>query len=291
MEGIPASVIKEAAHCSELSEIVYKQDCRECIEGLCANYQKTEYFDVSGAQAAATIKDGKGYIIFRGTEISDLNDIVADVKIWKVCKTKRGGCVHDGFYYEVNKVDELIKKWIDSNKSLIPNGLYITGHSLGAAMATVFTSRLDPKEYDIKKVFTYGSPRVGNWKFKNRFDTDYDAYRFVNKNDVVTRMPTIGYSHVGKLCYINTNNEIITNPSMFTMAYGAIIGRIQGVLRLKIFSALTDHSMTNYVDVLKNHCEKCSVVTKKFINKCISNTQEDDDIEEEEEQQQENRVA
>ena len=122
------AVLKEAEHCARLSDIVYEDNCEECINEWSNDYQQTKYFDIKGAEAVATIKDKRGYIVFRGTEIDSLHDIIADCKVWKASESEGGGKVHVGFQAEVNKVEPLIRNWIKKHKSMFPNGLVICGH-------------------------------------------------------------------------------------------------------------------------------------------------------------------
>ena len=95
-------------------------------------------------------------LAFRGTEPTQMSDVQADLKAWK-SKSKTDGKVHDGFYDEINKVWKEILPLIKNNKPL-----YICGHSLGGAMATIAASRL---EEQTEALYTFGSPRVGYKKF------------------------------------------------------------------------------------------------------------------------------
>lgn len=88
--------------------------------------------------------------------------------------------------------------------------LYFCGHSLGGAMATICAGRclLSYIDSNPKQLFTYGSPRVGCKNYIGYVKLDY--YRFVNNNDIVTRVPPtwMGYAHAGKEIYFNRNGDI-----------------------------------------------------------------------------------
>jgi pimeloyl-ACP methyl ester carboxylesterase len=96
-----------------------------------------------------------------------------------------------------------------------PNvGIWVTGHSLGGGLATVMAARiLDEMDrgakFNLKGLYTYGSPRVGNDEFVTRFNARTAArgvqvVRFRKANDVVTAIPGVfmGYKHVGKLAFL-----------------------------------------------------------------------------------------
>ncbi len=82
--------------------------------------------------------------------------------------------------------------------------MYVTGHSLGAALSTIaaFYLSCDP---DIPKPVSnvnFASPRVGNHVFLNASQflertSQLRLLRSVNENDTVTVAPSIGYKHVG----------------------------------------------------------------------------------------------
>ncbi|MCO5546813.1 hypothetical protein L7F22_000249 [Adiantum nelumboides] len=77
--------------------------------------------------------------------------------------------------------------------------LYITGHSLGAALATVFTALLQIEEADLcarhGATFTYGQPRVGDVRFTGYVEKELCGssprkyFRVVYRTDVVPRLP------------------------------------------------------------------------------------------------------
>ncbi|XP_038876919.1 phospholipase A(1) DAD1, chloroplastic [Benincasa hispida] len=74
-----------------------------------------------------------------------------------------------------------------------PLSLTITGHSLGAALATL--AAYDIKEYfkrsaPVVTVMSFGGPRVGNRKFRQRLEKQgTKVLRIVNSEDVITKLP------------------------------------------------------------------------------------------------------
>lgn len=56
-------------------------------------------------------------------------------------------------------------------------------------------------------MYNYGSPRVGNAAFVNRFNSDVcEAFRVVNDADVVARVPRsrgFAYHHVGRTALVS----------------------------------------------------------------------------------------
>lgn len=140
-------------------------------------------------------------ITFRGSSSS--KDWLTDFKFWK--KTVPYGNhfskirVHSGFI-EVYKSEGVRNKLHGFVTDEIEK-IIITGHSYGAALATLCAVDLEynfpKKDYE---VFLFGSPRVGNRAFKNSYNKRlFKTFRISNGNDIVTKIPLalMGYRHVG----------------------------------------------------------------------------------------------
>ncbi len=152
------------------------------------------------------------------------------------------------------RLKELILASVASGDDISNYDLVVTGHSLGGALSTLFTAdvgeygidagrglpQLEPSEpwwsSLVKKVepekqatpprpkslrmYNFGSPRVGNAEFVAKFDSLIgngidEAYRIVNGQDVVARLPrtvnaglvTVGYEHCGPTVLISIPEE------------------------------------------------------------------------------------
>lgn len=85
---------------------------------------------------------------------------------------------------------------IISRLALMPSNktLYVTGHSLGAALATLCAMDVAVNSSFAPLLFTFGSPRVGDPAFAQAF-TQYVpySYRYANLFDIVTYAPPAVY--------------------------------------------------------------------------------------------------
>ena len=99
---------------------------------------ENKFFEKEGAQAYGIEKNNVVFLAFRGTEPSEASDLMADAKAWHR-KSQYGGSVHAGFRGEIDKIWPEIEEWLAKHTG---NQIYVTGHSLGAAMSTLATSRL-----------------------------------------------------------------------------------------------------------------------------------------------------
>ena len=101
---------------------------------------------------------------------------------------------HIGFW---QAVDHLYSGLIAAVRTAMTGGkkVYVTGHSLGAAMATVFAFRATKDGVPIEKVSTIGSPRAFNGNAAlDYYDMGLGARttRWIFDDDVVTHIPSEG---------------------------------------------------------------------------------------------------
>jgi len=75
----------------------------------------------------------------------------------------------------------------------------VTGHSLGAALATLLTLDVGLNGGAAQtESYTYASPRVGDMLFQHTYDSVVpDTYRLCNRPDLVPQTPTFPYEHIG----------------------------------------------------------------------------------------------
>ncbi|KAI9141994.1 Alpha/Beta hydrolase protein [Paraphysoderma sedebokerense] len=95
--------------------------------------------------------------------------------------------------------------------------LYITGHSLGAAIAYLFlaklTERNSPLLPNFASLYTFGSPRVGCANFATYLGSRYpnQIFRVVHNNDIVPRVPHY-HEPPGSLVFIQSSGAISVSP-------------------------------------------------------------------------------
>ena len=148
-----------------------------------------EPFDVEGTQAFLVAHNGKFLVLaFRGTEANSTKDIKADARA-KLTRYPSGGRVHKGFMDAFEHVEFEIQDRLKQYAKYQKYPLYITGHSLGGALATV-ASRMLEHQGGIAAVYTFGSPRVGDEDWVT--DMEVPLYRLVNAADCVTMLPPNG---------------------------------------------------------------------------------------------------
>jgi len=231
-----------------------------------AGFSRTEFFENDCTQSFVASNDVFAMVCFRGTEVSESQDIITDLKFWQT-QAAGGGRVHAGFEAALDKVWDNISAHLEDirGQSGGKARVWFTGHSLGAALATLAADRYQGAQ----GLYTYGSPRVGGAAFRNDFHVN--AYRFVHNNDIVTMVPPpVEYQHVGQLKYIDSNGHIHDSPDMWRRLKEQIaghFGHLENVLESwsnGAFDAipsdyLNDHAPIYYVTRIWNNYVRDSI--------------------------------
>jgi hypothetical protein len=167
--------------CAEMSRLAYASPSEIAAPLAGIGFSEVAPFDnqTTGTQGFAANNPSQGLTVlaFRGTQPDDFPDLISDAEALQG-EHPGGGRVHHGFKKAYQSVDGLIPDCLGNRQS----ALLVTGHSLGAALATLAALDVAPT-----KLITFGSPRVGDAKFCARL-AGMTVHRFVDCCDVITRV-------------------------------------------------------------------------------------------------------
>ena len=189
-----------------------------------------------GGQCYVLFDAAKVILAFRGTQVvlpDDLGsmaalkssigevsrDVRTDTAIPLVPWTGRSkGRVHSGFRASFEEMCPEICARLEP--LLDGRSLWLCGHSLGGALATLAADRLD----DVSGVYSFGSPAVGDADFATRWDVP--GIRFRNFTDIVPWLPSrvLNYRHVRGGMYFNRHGRMLGDPSNSQMLADAFLG-------------------------------------------------------------------
>jgi len=177
--------------CAEMSRLAYapQEVIRGSLESI--GFTALEHIGGEDLKERSHLRGTQGFVArhpslkltvlaFRGTESDKLEDLLSDIETLQREWPDSPGCLaHDGFadcwFPAKDEVCSLVAQR--------EGALLVTGHSLGAALATLAAIVVKPT-----KLITFGSPRVGNDKLCALLD-EVEVRRFVHCCDMVTRIP------------------------------------------------------------------------------------------------------
>ncbi len=122
-------------------------------------YRIKSFFDVPPAQGYLFERGDLAVLAFRGTEASRLHlwDIASNVRFLAHNWEGPGGA-HLGYVRQYRRLREPATHCIKSIPTDKP--LFVTGHSMGGAMATVSAADVFERGWKIKRLITFGAPKA-----------------------------------------------------------------------------------------------------------------------------------
>lgn len=197
-------------------------------------------------------------IAFRGTEAKKFRDWLTNLDAVHVAGPQ--GQVHKGFYERGlqsiwEQLVAALPGFRDKNQTI-----WLTGHSLGAAIADLATAELITHHLipGINGFYAFGQPRAGNSSFSIWFNSQLLArsFRFVHDNDIVPHVPpaAMAYQHNGTFIHFDANDVIHTEETVWTKLKEALAGRLEDLWRHHIVPPeIEDHFIKNYLNALQKN--------------------------------------
>jgi len=255
---------------AELSCIAYENDINKVAETAKQfGFKRVQMYTIGSNECFRFTSDHETVIACRGTETSGMGDILTDLSLSRVdaaCDACSNvpGLIHRGFKgaaYDLWKAvhDDVRDEGVEKGHKI-----WFTGHSLGAAIATIMATYSHPDEntFETGGLITYGSPRVGDSAFSGFNDKTVPGhYRWVNNEDAVTKSPVnlFGrFSHCGRQMYLQQDGGCLDECSWSRVFFDRLCTRFSHLCSCKINATdLSDHSIdTGYVRKLKALVEK-----------------------------------
>jgi triacylglycerol lipase len=247
----------------------------------------------------AFVAGGPDYVVisFRGTDPQDWNNWMTDLHAtaapfaWLFQGAGEVGEVHAGFGHALfdawSKIDTALENILPKPATGTDPGqlantaqrtLWLTGHSLGAALAVLtgaaFSMWTDDVKRQVNGIYTFGQPRVGLYEFCGNYDHQLRSrtFRFVNKKDMVPRVPFRGwdYSDVGQMIHFDSNDE----PRLESAEWNNFLSRnLQSFSDFfdivnRFHTGVDDHDMAGYERLVQSNAAKLD----KLFSQMLRNT-------------------
>jgi triacylglycerol lipase len=192
-------------------------------------------------------------VVFRGTDSKE--DWFANFQASLDPGPLDGTGAHEGFqdalFPAVISITHCIQQTGTSKKRI-----WLTGHSLGGALCSLYAGMLIENGLDVYGVYTFASPRPGSPQFEKQLNSRVSGphYRVVNDGDIVPHLPPEPFfSHTGKRIILKTGKRERTKVSWLE----------QRIEALKHFIKITGEAF----DIAGNH--RLSADDKSYIPRLI----------------------
>jgi triacylglycerol lipase len=208
-------------------------------------------------------------VVFRGTRMQvhgvlDMAEVVLinqdDLRVdsqFLPTVWRAGGHVHRGFLGAFEEISERLDAIVRSKTAR--QRVWLTGHSLGGALATLAAAHLDP--WIVDGVVTFGSPRVGDPAFVACLP-ESKMVRYVHRDDWVATVPPalLGYTHAGMLKLVpgSEKRDFLGDFQAGLTEVKAALAGMAKQLRVRVgdlpfkLSVLADHAPVYYATLLWN---------------------------------------
>lgn len=203
-------------------------------------------------------------VAFRGTEMLP-EDWLTDAKAqflrdpWGI--GDETVAVHSGFYGALDLVWEDLQLELAETKTPV----WLTGHSLGGALALLCAYRLHlkPNTPTIGGVYTFGQPRIGNAALIARCAPELSqrVFRYVNGSDVVPLVPPstpLEYEHFGSVRYFDSAGYMHRKRTLWERVSEQLIPGFREiaegtadwsqVAQRHLKQRIADHAMARYLE-------------------------------------------
>lgn len=194
-----------------LSADAYQED--ELLESAiaAAGFTKVTAYSERSMFAFVASNDKVITVVFRGTNQDEIDDWLADARIsWD---TVEEGTIHRGFKRATDSVLSMVLEGVKEHGGSSKR-IWVTGHSLGGAMALVFAyDCIKSGELKLTGVVTFGQPMVADARLARFLNDKLNGkyLRFVNGGDLVPCVfPT--FSHCGNLVWFTGDGFRFERP-------------------------------------------------------------------------------
>lgn len=210
----------------------------------------------TGVQCALFVEADQLVICFRGSD-SLLTDWRMNFHMSQIEYPLGSGCfLHSGFLAQWISIEQEFKKIMEEileDKKDEVKSVVFCGHSAGSAQCLIaaYSTRELIKKFGLSgRSVTFGSPRVGNDKFKKEMESSMECERIVLDRDVITRVPIFGYQHVGNPFQIRDDEVLERDTSNLEQIHWMLLGARYSDVGIK------DHFVWNYYSAIRRYLKE-----------------------------------
>jgi len=224
-------------------------------------------FSVDNTQAWLAADEANIVIAFRGTEspatIDGLKDILlTDAMNLLVVPEGRlghdlaaagvGARFHKGFTDAIAEIWTPLAEAVEAEVKRQDRPVWLTGHSLGGALALYAAWLLKRRFIPVHEVCTFGAPMIGNRAACEAFNREFAGkiFRYINGRDPVPKLPTMSLV-ANEFLHVDAERLVGRDPvTRLTDLLGAVASQAAGGL---LSGGLLDQAWSTLNAEVSNH--------------------------------------
>jgi hypothetical protein len=166
-----------------------------------------------------------------------------------------GARFHRGFMQALDDIWAPLFAAVDEAMQKAERPLWITGHSLGGALALLSAWRFQRNFITVHEIVTFGAPMIGNKAAADAFEKEFAAKisRYVNFEDPVPLLPSVSLM---ANTYIHCPTEVSLSPEQAASAFEALKlkagaaaeGSMEGSLVDDVWGAVQERISAHFID-------------------------------------------
>jgi triacylglycerol lipase len=240
-------------------------------------------FSVGNTQAYVATNAEHIVVAFRGTEAPTSLEGIKDWLLTDACNLlivpegrlgtdlAAAGVAarfHQGFVDAIAAIWDPVYQTVDREMKDAERPLWITGHSLGGALALLAAWLFLRRTIAVHQIYTFGGPMVGNEFAVAAFDREFAGKisRYVNDADPVPKLPTISlianqYAHCQKEIVLGIGGVAAAAAGLFhDLAGKTTDGFLSAALLDDLWNGVTQrvraHGMNSYRKLLADYVKE-----------------------------------
>jgi len=260
------------------SDLAYLPEA-EGVEAFRAQLgMEAKFLTAGNTQAYVASNDDHIVVAFRGTEMPNVWDGLKDCLLTDAANllivpegdlgtdfaaAGVGARWHLGFIKALASIWDSLTAAVAAEREKKDRPVWITGHSLGGALAVLAAWRFKRKFIPVHQIYTFGGPMVGSDDAAKAIDKEFAGkiFRYVNGPDPVPKLPTISLLANE---YLHCQNEVALGVAEEHAATGAFFrewagktadGVLHGTIIDDIWQGLQGrlgaHAITHYRSLIE----------------------------------------
>ena len=177
-----------------------------------------------------------------------------------------GARFHRGFMEALHAIWEPLLKKVTEAVEAADRPLWVTGHSLGGALALLAAWRLQRSFVTVHEVVTFGAPMIGNDAAARAFEQEFAGkiFRYVNLEDPVPLLPSVSlvansYAHCQSEVSMKAVQAAVSALEELKQTAGSAVDRVIEATQIDLLwkavqGRISAHFIDHYQERVKEKC-------------------------------------